>query len=102
MPQSTSFRKVSDGSSNLPQEELYRLYGPDYDEMRWVRETLERLGTRRLSLSFSERDEADLKRVGTILDRRRKIARFGNPYHDPKNGQFTSGFNLGVAIAQLH
>jgi hypothetical protein len=41
-----------------------------------------------LSLNFSEQDEADLKRMSSILDRRKAIAKFFNPNRDPHNGQF--------------
>jgi hypothetical protein len=100
MPQNSPYRRDFTSAKTLAEEELYGLYGPDYDETRWVNETLERLKTRRLSLDFSDQDEADLKRVGYILDRRKVIEKFSNPNHGP-DGRFVSGFSVSSAIAKL-
>jgi len=80
------------------------LYGSDYHDLKWVRESLMRLELQWRDSGTSEQDRADLDKARAILERAKTIATFYNP-DQPRDahGWWTSGGTLKVpkAIAKL-
>jgi len=101
MPQSPSYRRDLESQKLLLKQELYRLYGSDYSQMKCVRETLTRLETRRGDIGYSDQDHADPSKARDILDRAKAIAAFYNP-SQPRDahGRWTS-LDVQDTIAHL-
>lgn len=57
MPQSPSYRLDLESQRRLLEQELFGLYGSDYSELKWARETLTRLETKR-RVGTSDQDQA--------------------------------------------
>jgi hypothetical protein len=102
MPENSSHRQGLEDQRLLLEEELYRLYGPENADRRWVSETLTRLETQRGKIGYSEQDRADLRKAGAILDRMQAIARLHNP-DQPRgpDGRWVGGGALPNAVKYL-
>ena len=102
MLEGLSRRQSLEAQRRLLEEELYRLYGPDYADGRWVSETLTRLRTQQVVFEYSEEDRADLRKAGAILHRMQAVAKFYNP-DQPRDdhGRWTSAGALPNAVAYL-
>jgi hypothetical protein len=102
MPQSPSYRRDLESQKLLLEQELYRLFGSDYSDLKWVRKTLTRLESRRVDIGHSDQDHADLNKVRDILDRANAIAAFYNP-NQPRDalGRWSQSLNVKKAVARL-
>jgi hypothetical protein len=61
------------------QRDLCHLYGFDYAEFIWARETLTRLKTTREEIEYGYQDRADLKKARDILEKATAIGEFYDP-----------------------
>jgi hypothetical protein len=68
VPQRPSFRRDLESQKFVLEQELFRLYGPEYAELQWARETLTRLESTRGDIGTSDQDRADLEKVRLVLD----------------------------------
>jgi hypothetical protein len=102
MRESLSRRESPEAQRRLLEEELYRLYGPERSDMRWVSETLARLETQHDTVGYTEKNLADLTKAQLVLDRMEVVSRFYNS-NQPRDdhGRWTSGGALPNAVKYL-